>query len=87
VTDRVHAREGRIFIQICIGAGFAHLAAGQVAGAQSRLCDPRQGKSLSADIFTEISEPRAMRWRKSRELSYELLNADTANALQAGLYA
>src|SRR5665213_588016 len=61
VTDRVHERGGRIFIQIWHVGRISHTSLQQGGGAPVAPSAIRaKGKTFVNNTFTEISEPRAL---------------------------
>ena len=85
VTDRVHERGGRIFIQIWHVGRISHdLAAARAAARRWRR--PRsapRARPSSNGTFTDISEPRALELRRIPGI-IEDFKRGTANALAAG---
>src|SRR5258705_9186231 len=61
VTDRVHERGGRIFIQIWHVGRISHTSLQPNDGAPvAPSASPAQGKTVVNHSFTDISEPRAL---------------------------
>src|SRR5258708_35608185 len=61
VTDRVHEREGRIFIQIWHVGRISHTSLQPGGGAPvAPSAIPARGKTFVNNTFTETSEPRAL---------------------------
>jgi len=84
VTDRVHAREGRIFIQIWHVGRVSHTSLQPDNGAPVAPSAIRaKGKTFVGGIFTEISEPRALALEEIPGI-IESFRRGTANALAAG---
>src|SRR6266436_607133 len=84
VTDRVHARGGRIFIQIWHVGRISHTSLQPDGGAPVAPSAIRaKGKTFVNGTFTEISEPRAL-VREEIPGIIEDFRRGTANALAAG---
>src|SRR5256885_5176675 len=84
VTDRVHERGGRIFIQIWHVGRISHTALQPNNGAPVAPSAIRaRGKTFVNGIFTEISEPRALALEEIPAI-IESFKRGTANALEAG---
>src|SRR5262245_59040211 len=84
VTDRVHEKGGRIFIQIWHVGRVSHTALQPNGGAPVAPSAIRaKGKTFVGGIFTDISEPRAL---ELAEIPFILdsFKRATANALEAG---
>src|ERR1700686_5269468 len=84
VTDRVHERGGRIFIQIWHVGRISHVTLQEnnqppVAPSAIRA----KGKTFVNNSFTDISEPRALALEEIPGI-IESFKRGTANALQAG---
>src|SRR5438132_2576153 len=84
VTDRVHAREGRIFIQIWHVGRISHDSLQPGGGKPVAPSAIRaKGKTFVNGIFTEISEPRALELSEIPGI-IENFKRGTENALAAG---
>src|SRR3981189_802510 len=84
VTDRVHERGGRIFLQIWHVGRISHTSLQPNGGAPGPPPPrPPQGKTFGNNTFTDISEPRAPTPLEGPVI-IEDLNHSTANALAAG---
>ncbi len=84
VTDRVHERGGRIFIQIWHVGRISHTALQANGGAPVGPSAIRaNGKTFVNGTFTEISEPRALALEEIPGI-IESFRRGTANALEAG---
>lgn len=84
VTDRVHARGGRIFIQIWHVGRISHTSLQPGNGAPVGPSAIRaKGKTFVGGIFTDISEPRALALEEIPGI-IESFKRGTANALEAG---
>ena len=84
VTDRVHAREGRIFIQIWHVGRVSHTSLQPNNGAPVAPSAIRaKGKTFVGGTFTDISEPRALALEEIPDI-IESFKRGAANALQAG---
>src|SRR4051794_21894262 len=84
VTDRVHERGGRIFIQIWHVGRISHTSLQPNNGAPVAPSAIRaKGKTFVNGIFTEISEPRALELSEISGIIDEFRRG-TANALAAG---
>src|SRR5436309_7057330 len=84
VTERVHARGGRIFIQIWHVGRISHTSLQPNNGAPVAPSAIRaKGKTFVNGIFTEISEPRALELSEISGIIDEFRRG-TANALAAG---
>src|SRR3954471_17716508 len=84
VTDRVHERGGRIFMQIWHVGRISHTSLQPGGGkpvAPSAI--PAKGKTFVNGTFTEISEPRALAVEEIPGI-IEDFKRGTANALEAG---
>ncbi len=84
VTDRVHARGGRIFIQIWHVGRISHVALqenNQAPVAPSAI--RAKGKTFVGGTFADISEPRALALEEIPGI-IESFKRATANALEAG---
>src|SRR5258707_7001900 len=84
VTDRVHARGGRIFIQIWHVGRISHTSLqpnGSAPVAPSAI--RAKGKTFVGGIFTDISEPRALALEEIPGI-IESFRRGTVNALEAG---
>src|ERR1041385_1377591 len=85
VTERVHARGGRIFIQIWHVGRISHTSLQPNGGAPVGPSAIRaKGKTFVGGIFTDISEPRALALEEIPGI-IEDFRRGAANALQAGL--
>src|SRR5438067_2640019 len=84
VTERVHARGGRIFIQIWHVGRISHTSLQPNNGAPVAPSAIRaKGKTFVNGTFTEISEPRALALEEIPAI-IESFKRGTANALEAG---
>src|SRR5256884_9696536 len=84
VTDRVHERGGRIFIQIWHVGRISHTSLQPNNGAPVAPSAIRaKGKTFVNGTFTEISEPRALALEEIPAI-IESFKRGTANALEAG---
>src|SRR3981081_388738 len=84
VTDRVHERGGRIFIQIWHVGRISHTSLQPNGGAPVAPSAIRaKGKTFVNNIFTDISEPRALTLEEIPGI-LEDFKRGTANALAAG---
>src|ERR1700687_651019 len=84
VTDRVHARGGRIYIQIWHVGRVSHTSLQPNNGAPVAPSAIRaKGKTFVGGTFTDISEPRALTLEEIPGI-IESFKRGTANALQAG---
>ena len=84
VTDRVHARGGRIFLQIWHVGRISQLAAAGRRKPVAPSRDPRQGQDLRrADSFVDISEPRALELAEIPGIIDDFKRG-TENAMAAG---
>src|SRR6202049_4237523 len=84
VTDRVHERGGRIFIQICHVGRVSHTSLQPNNGAPVAPSAIRaKGKTFVNNSFTDISEPRALELSEIPGIIEDFKRA-TANALAAG---
>ena len=84
VTDRVHERGGRIFLQACHSGRISHVSLQQdnqapVAPSAIRA----KGKTFVNGTFAEVSEPRALALEEIPGI-IESFRRGTANALEAG---
>src|SRR6204780_2878607 len=83
VTDRVHARGGRIFIQLWHVGRISHTSLQPGGGAPVAPSAIRaKGKTFVGGTFTEISEPRALALEEIPGI-IESFKLATANALPA----
>ena len=84
VTDRVHARGGRIFIQIWHVGRISHTSLQPNSGAPVGPSAIRaKGKTFVGGTFTEISEPRALALEEIPGI-IDGFRRGAANALEAG---
>src|SRR5438034_3407047 len=84
VTKRVHERGGRIFIQIWHVGRVSHTSLQPGNGAPVAPSAIRaKGKTFVGGIFTEISEPRALKLEEIPGV-IESFRRGTVNALEAG---
>jgi N-ethylmaleimide reductase len=84
VTDRVHARGGRIFIQIWHVGRISHTSLQPNGGAPVGPSAIRaKGKTFVGGAFTDISEPRALGLEEIPGI-IESFRRGTVNALEAG---
>jgi len=84
VTDRVHERDGRIFIQIWHVGRISHTSLQANDGAPVAPSAIRaKGKTFAGGTFTDISEPRALALEEIPGI-IESFKRGTANALAAG---
>ena len=84
VTDRVHAKGGRIFIQIWHVGRVSHTSLQANGGAPVAPSAVRaKGKTFVGGTFTDISEPRALELSEIPGIIDDFKRA-TANALAAG---
>src|SRR6202163_3343129 len=84
VTDRVHERGGRIFIQIWHVGRVSHTSLQPNGGAPVAPSAIRaNGKTFVGGTFTDISEPRALALEEIPGI-IESFKRGTANALAAG---
>src|SRR5712675_834175 len=84
VTDRVHARGGRIFIQIWHVGRVSHTSLQPNGGAPVAPSAIRaKGKTFVGGTFTDISEPRALELEEIPGI-IESFRRGTVNALEAG---
>src|SRR6476661_2258059 len=84
VTDRVHERGGRIFIQLWHVGRVSHTSLQPNNGAPVAPSAIRaKGKTFVGGTFTEISEPRALELAEIPGI-IESFKRGAANALQAG---
>jgi len=84
VTDRVHARGGRIFIQLWHVGRVSHTSLQPNGGAPVAPSAIRaKGKTFVGGTFTDISEPRALELSEIPGI-VESFKRGTANALAAG---
>ena len=84
VTDRVHERGGRIFIQIWHVGRISHTSLQPGGGKPVAPSAIRaKGKTFVNGIFTEISEPRALELSEIPAIIDDFRRA-TANAIEAG---
>jgi N-ethylmaleimide reductase len=84
VTDRVHARGGRIFIQIWHVGRVSHTSLQPNGGAPVAPSAIRaKGKTFVGGVFTDISEPRALELEEIPGI-IEDFRRGTVNALEAG---
>jgi N-ethylmaleimide reductase len=84
VTDRVHARGGRIFIQIWHVGRVSHTSLQPNDGAPVAPSAIRaKGKTFVGGTFTDISEPRALKLEEIPGI-IEDFRRGAANALEAG---
>jgi N-ethylmaleimide reductase len=84
ITDRVHERGGRIFIQIWHVGRISHTSLQPNNGAPVAPSAIRaKGKTFVNGTFTEISEPRALALEEIPDI-IESFKRGTANALEAG---
>ena len=84
VTNRVHERGGRIFIQIWHVGRISHTALQPNGGAPVAPSAIRaKGKTFVNNTFTEISEPRALELEEIPGI-IESFKRGAANALEAG---
>src|SRR5258705_474375 len=85
VTDRVHERGGRIFIQIWHVGRISHTSLQPNDGAPVAPSAIRaKGKTFVGGTFTEISEPRALALEEIPGI-IESFRRGAANALEAGV--
>jgi N-ethylmaleimide reductase len=85
VTDRVHARGGRIFIQIWHVGRISHTSLQPNGGAPvGPSAIHAKGKTFVGGAFTDISEPRALELEEIPGI-IESFRRGTVNALEAGL--
>jgi N-ethylmaleimide reductase len=84
VTDRVHEKGGRIFIQLWHVGRISHTSLQPNGGAPVAPSAIRaKGKTFVGDAFVEISEPRALELSEIPDIIDDFKRA-TANALEAG---
>ena len=84
VTERVHARGGRIFIQIWHVGRISHTSLQPNNGAPVGPSPIRaKGKTFVGGVFTDISEPRALRLEEIPGI-VEGFRRGAANAMEAG---
>src|SRR5437870_932531 len=84
VTERVHARGGRIFIQIWHVGRISHVSLQPKGGAPVGPSAIRaKGKTFVGGTFTDISEPRALALEEIPGI-IESFRRGAANALEAG---
>src|SRR5438552_4101747 len=84
VTDRVHERGGRIFIQLWHVGRISHTSLQPNGGAPVAPSAIRaNGKTFVGGTFTEISEPRALALEEIPGI-IESFRRGTVNALEAG---
>ena len=84
VTERVHARGGRIFIQIWHVGRISHTSLQPDGGAPVAPSAIRaKGKTFVGGTFTDISEPRALELSEIPGI-IESFRRGAANALEAG---
>jgi N-ethylmaleimide reductase len=84
VTDRVHGRGGRIFIQLWHVGRISHVSLqqdNQAPVAPSAV--PAKGKTFVNGTFADVSEPRALALEEIPEI-IESFRRGAANALEAG---
>src|SRR5450759_4366255 len=84
VTDRVHERGGRIFIQIWHVGRISHTSLQPGNGAPVAPSAIRaKGKTFVGGTFADVSEPRALKLEEIPGI-IETFKRGTANALEAG---
>src|SRR5436305_2807678 len=84
VTDRVHARGGRVFIQLWHVGRISHVSLQPNGGAPVGPSAIRaKGKTFVGGTFTDISEPRALALEEIPGI-VEDFRRGAANALEAG---
>ncbi|TMJ81996.1 MAG: alkene reductase [Alphaproteobacteria bacterium] len=84
VTERVHARGGRIFIQIWHVGRISHTSLQPNNGAPVGPSPiPAKGKTFVGGVFTDISEPRALTLEEIPGI-VEGFRRGAANAMEAG---
>ncbi len=84
VTERVHARGGRIFVQLWHVGRISHISLQPGGGAPVAPSAIRaKGKTFVNNSFTEISEPRALSLEEIPGI-IESFRRGAANALEAG---
>src|SRR5260370_3163449 len=84
VTDRVHQRGGRIYIQLWHVGRVSHTSLQPNNGAPVAPSAIRaKGKTFVGGTFTDISEPRALELEEIPGI-IESFKRGTANALEAG---
>ena len=84
VTDRVHQRQGRIYIQLWHVGRVSHTSLQQDNGAPVAPSAIRaKGKTFVSGTFTDISEPRALKLEEIPGI-IEDFRRGAANALEAG---
>src|SRR4051794_25970842 len=84
VTDRVHANNGRIFIQLWHVGRISHPALQPGGGAPvAPSAIPAKGKTFVGGTFTDISEPRALELAEIPGI-IDSFKRGTANAIEAG---
>jgi N-ethylmaleimide reductase len=84
ITDRVHARGGRIFIQIWHVGRISHTSLQPNSGKPVAPSAIRaRGKTFVGGVFTEISEPRALELSEIPGI-IDSFKRGAANALAAG---
>src|SRR6202049_3510109 len=84
VTDRVHARGGRIFLHLSHVGGISHTSLQRNGGAPVGPSTIRaKGKTFVGGTFTDISEPRALELSEIPGI-IESFRRGAASALEAG---
>ena len=84
VTDRVHARGGRIFLQLWHVGRISHVSLQPTGGAPVAPSAVRaRGKTFVGGTFVDISEPRALELSEIPGI-IESFRRGAANALEAG---
>jgi N-ethylmaleimide reductase len=84
VTDRVHARGGRIFIQLWHVGRISHTSLQQNGGAPvAPSAIPAKGKTFVGGTFADVSAPRALELPEIPGI-IESFKRGAANALEAG---
>jgi N-ethylmaleimide reductase len=84
ITDRVHQRGGKIFIQLWHVGRISHVSLQPGGGAPvAPSAIPAKGKTYVNNTFADVSEPRALKLEEIPGLIEDYKRA-TVNALEAG---